>query len=52
METFLTKSMTIIALIGFLVVGAAATAIIGRDFVPAASPQQAVFDIPAVEEQQ
>ncbi len=47
METFLTKSMTIIALIGFLVVGAAATAIIGRDFVPAASPQQAAAAVGA-----
>jgi hypothetical protein len=47
METFLTKSMTIIALIGFLVVGAAATAIIGRDFVPAASPQQAAAAVRA-----
>ena len=35
METFLTKTMTIGALICFLVVGAAATAIIGRDSVPA-----------------
>ena len=36
METFLTKTMTIVALICFLVVGAAATAILGRDSVPAA----------------
>jgi len=42
METFLTKTVTIVALIGFLVVGAAATAIVGRDFVPASSPEQAV----------
>ena len=42
METFLTKTMTIVALICFLVVGAAATAILGRDSVPAASPQRAV----------
>ena len=35
METFLTKTMTIVALICFLVVGAAATAILGRDSVPA-----------------
>ena len=38
METFLTKTMTIVALICFLVVGAAATAILGRDSVPAARP--------------
>ena len=36
METFLTKTMTIVALICFLVVGAAATSILGRDSVPAA----------------
>ena len=42
METFLTKTMTIVALICFLVVGAAATAILGRDSVPAAPPQLAV----------
>jgi hypothetical protein len=41
METFLTKTMTIVALICFLVAGAAATAILGRDSVPAASPQLA-----------
>jgi hypothetical protein len=41
METFLTRSITIVALLGFLVVGAAATAVIGRDFVPAASSEQA-----------
>ena len=35
METFLTKAMTIVALTCFLVVGAAATAIIGRDSIPA-----------------
>jgi hypothetical protein len=40
METFLTKTMTIVALICFLVVGAAATAILGRDSVPAAPAQQ------------
>ena len=34
--------MTIVALIGFLVVGASATAIVGRDFVPAASSGQDV----------
>ena len=42
METFLTKTMTIVALICFLVVGAAATTILGRDSVPAATPQRAV----------
>jgi len=42
METFLTKTMTIVALICFLVAGAAATAILGRDSVPAATPQRAV----------
>jgi hypothetical protein len=41
METFLTKTMTIVALICFLVAGAAATAILGRDSVPAATPQLA-----------
>jgi hypothetical protein len=39
METFLTKTMTIVALLCFLVIGAAATAIVGRDIVPASSPQ-------------
>jgi len=38
----LTKSMTIAALLGFLVVGAAATAVIGRDFIPAAPSEQAM----------
>lgn len=37
----MTKTMTIVALICFLVIGAAATAILGRDSVPAASPQLA-----------
>jgi hypothetical protein len=36
METSLTKAMTIVALSCFLVVGAAATAILGRDSIPAA----------------
>ena len=36
METFLTKAITIVALTCFLVVGAAATAILGRDSVSAA----------------
>jgi hypothetical protein len=34
METFLTKAITIVALICFLLVGVAATAIIGRDSIP------------------
>jgi hypothetical protein len=48
METFLTRAMTIVALTCFLVVGAAATSIFGRDSVPlarfelaSASPDQA-----------
>lgn len=49
METFLTKTMTIAALICFLVVGAAATAILGRDSVPAASPQLAAASAAAVQ---
>lgn len=49
METFLTKTMTIVALIGFLVVGAAATAILGRDSIPAALPQLAAASTPAVQ---
>ena len=49
METFLTKTMTIVALICFLVVGAAATAILGRDSVPAASPQLAAASATAVQ---
>jgi hypothetical protein len=36
METFLTKAITIVALSCFLVVAAAATAILGRDSIPAA----------------
>ena len=36
MESFLNKAITIVALTCFLVVGAAATAILGRDSVPAA----------------
>ena len=49
METFLTKTMTIVALICFLVVGAAATAILGRDSLPAATPQRAVASAAAVQ---
>ena len=47
METFLTKTLTIVALICFLVVGAAATAILGRDSIPVALPQLAAAS-PAV----
>ena len=36
MESYLSKAITIIALTGFLVVGAAAAAILGRESVPAA----------------
>jgi hypothetical protein len=49
METFLTKTMTIVALICFLVVGAAATAILGRDSVPSAPPQLAAASTAAVQ---
>jgi hypothetical protein len=45
METCLTKAMTIVALTCFLVAGAAATAILGRDSVPAA--QYALASAPA-----
>jgi hypothetical protein len=41
--------MTIVALICFLVAGAAATAILGRDSVPAASPQLAAASAVAVQ---
>jgi len=41
METFLTRAITIVALICILVVGAAATSILGRDSVPAASADYA-----------
>src|SRR5690349_73543 len=37
METFLTRAITIVALTCILVVGAAATSILGRDSVPAIS---------------
>ena len=49
METFLTKTMTIVALICFLVVGAAATAILGRDSIPAALPQLAAASVASVQ---
>jgi hypothetical protein len=48
METFLTKTMTIVALLCFLVVGAAATAILGRDIVPASSAQVSAVAQPPV----
>jgi hypothetical protein len=41
MESFLTRAITIVALTCFLVVGAAATAILGRDSVPAAGGELA-----------
>jgi hypothetical protein len=41
METLLTRAITIVALTCFLVVGAAATAILGRDSVPAAQAELA-----------
>jgi hypothetical protein len=49
METFLTKTMTILALVCFLVVGAAATAILGRDSIPAALPQLASASVASVQ---
>lgn len=49
METFLTKIMTIVALICFLVVGAAVTAVIGRDSLPSAQPQLAAAAAVAVQ---
>ena len=49
METFLTKTMTIVALICFLVVGAAVTAILGRDSVPMSQPQLAATSAVAVQ---
>jgi len=50
METFLTRAITIIALTCFLVVGAAATSILGRDSVPAARYEMAAsaIETPAV----
>jgi hypothetical protein len=47
METFLTKTLTIVALICFLVVGAAAIAILGRDSIPLAMPQLAAVSTEA-----
>ena len=45
----MTKTMTIVALICFLVVGAAATAILGRDSIPAALPQLASASVGSVQ---
>ena len=45
METFLTRAITLVALTCFLVVGAAATSILGRDSVPAARYQNAASAI-------
>src|SRR4051794_29125525 len=42
METFLTRAITIVALTCILVVGAAATSILGRDSVPALSADYVV----------
>jgi hypothetical protein len=49
METFLTKTMTIVALSCFLVVGVAATAILGRDSIPAALHQLASASVASVQ---
>jgi hypothetical protein len=45
METFLTKAMTIVALICFLLVGVAATAIIGRDSIPTPRLQMSSLEL-------
>jgi hypothetical protein len=49
METFLTKAMTIVALICFLLVGVAATAIIGRDSIPTPRLELASASVSAVQ---
>jgi hypothetical protein len=49
METFLTRAITLVALTCFLVVGAAATSILGRDSVPAARYELASAAIAAIE---
>lgn len=49
METFLTKAMTIVALICFLLVGVAATAIIGRDSIPSPRLELASASVSAVQ---
>jgi hypothetical protein len=51
METFLTRAMTIAALTCLLVIGAAATAIIGRDSIPAARFELASASVPAAQVQ-
>jgi hypothetical protein len=50
METFLTRAITIVALTCFLVVGAAATSILGRDSIPAVRYEvaSAVVETPPV----
>jgi hypothetical protein len=49
METFLTRAMTIVALTCFLVVGAAATSILGRDSVPQARLELASASISSIQ---
>lgn len=49
METFLTKAMTIVALICFLLVGVAATAIVGRDSIPTPRLELASASVSAVQ---
>ena len=49
MEIFLTRAMTIVALTCFLVVGAAATSILGRDSVPMARFELASASVSAVQ---
>lgn len=49
METFLTKAITIVALICFLLVGVAATAIIGRDSIPTPRLDLASASVSAVQ---
>jgi hypothetical protein len=49
METFLTRAMTIVALTCFLVVGAAATSILGRDSVPLARFELAAANTSAIQ---
>jgi hypothetical protein len=54
METFLTRAITLVALICLLVVGAAATSILGRDSVPAARYEMAAsaIETPAVSDKE
>jgi hypothetical protein len=49
LETFLTKAITIVALICFLLVGVAATAIIGRDSIPTPRLDLASASVSAVQ---